>query len=66
MPTEDRSNWGDDRLKQDYVLWRNVTGNGRALEGEQLKRYEATCKEIEKRNRALANEGKRPIIVIER
>mgnify|MGYP001405757712 CR=1 FL=1 len=66
MPTEDRSNWDDDRLKKDFTMWREVTGGGRTLTKEQEDRYEATRREIEKRNRDLAKEGKRPIIPIER
>lgn len=63
---EDRSDWDDDRVKKDWVMWKEITDSGRALTEEQEKRYEATRKEIEKRNRELGAKGKKPIIPIER
>lgn len=66
MPNQDPSKWDDDRLKRDYTMWREITGSGRVLEAEQQERYDATRREIERRNRALAQEGKRPVIPIER
>lgn len=45
----DRSGWDDDRVKQDWKMWREITGGGRTLTKEQQERYEATRDEVVKR-----------------
>lgn len=44
-----RQDWDNDRLKQDWKMWREITGGGRTLTEEQQNRYEATRKEMSKR-----------------
>lgn len=44
-----RQDWDNDRLKQDWKMWREITGGGRTLTEEQQNRYEATRDEMSKR-----------------
>ena len=49
MPREDRSSWDNDRVKQDYKMWREIIADRGKLTDEQMERYEATRKEVAKR-----------------
>jgi hypothetical protein len=46
---EERKNWDDNRVKEDWKMWREITGGGRTLTQEQQERYESTRREVEKR-----------------